>query len=443
MMGLRVRTRTWPRVRGGRLALPALLVVLAVAVTTVLLRPGDRAPSASAGQSGAPKECVLQYQVVKCTVLDVNGTPVRYALLPGTSARGTAVLVDLGGPGLAAFGEHWVPGLREALPPELARRSLLLLEEPWVTADAGDGSCTRALSDWFVASHDEQPTEGTLGPCRPQLQDASFGWTPQRYRDVVNAVSAAEHIRVDTLLGRSFAGERFSYLQNSLRQIVLVDPSPKSMSSAAFLTGREQAVLGVLAAACPTCGGPQGVADRLDAAAAEVRRAPIPVGGRSVALKATDVAMAAIAVAYSPVDRRAEMLAAVLAPRTAPALVGGLADSIWQRYGRTSVSPAYLAYLREVCAAYPGWSQVRAGGVAVAGAFLALHAPCTQNLVPVAKKGNGPSGEICVVSHAADPVVPAGSPATWSSLQRVRLVLVPPGPHGDLAAAEECGRKEN
>lgn len=227
-----------------------------------------------------------------------------------------------------------------------------------------------------------------------------------------------------------------SALGTPCRRAVLIDPVPQHSDATTFLAGRAEAVHVALTAAC---GGCRDVDTRLAQAASALAD---PVPGRSVPLRATDVGAAAIAVAYAPADRRSDLLAAVLSPRVGAAVVGSLADSVWQRYGTEDVSPAYLAYLREVCAAYPGWSAAAVGTGVITGTLQALHAPCAEGLVPFEATGDGPAGPLCVVSHAGDAVVPVGSARTWRGRPNTTVHLVPAGPHGDPAAAATCDMKD-
>ncbi|MBQ1081065.1 hypothetical protein [Nocardiopsis sp. B62] len=53
-----------------------------------------------------------------------------------------------------------------------------------------------------------------------------------------------------------------------------------------------------------------------------------------------------------------------------------ISDSFWMRYGISSISPGYLAYLAEACPAGGPWPQNLPEGQGHAFVLSSVHAPC-------------------------------------------------------------------
>jgi hypothetical protein len=164
-----------------------------------------------------------------------------------------------------------------------------------------------------------------------------------------------------------------------------------------------------------------------------------------VPLTSMDLGAAMLAVAYQPPGERRGFANAVSHPSSPSgrAKAGTLADSVWTRYGATDVSPAYLAYLAEVCPAYAPWPRLSSDDP-VARFLDAWHAPCrlasSREVTRYAPGQRGPE-RICVSSLRDDPVVPAGSTASWRP--RRGVILLPArrgGVHGSAGDLAACAR---
>lgn len=122
---------------------------------------------------------------------------VRYAVIRPRRAHAyaPAVLVDLGGPGLAIFGQQW-PGdrIRTLLPATLRDSALVLIEEPWVTGTETP-SCRRETAQLFTQAHLGHPTTKAAAvgrSCGIFASRSPLGWTPAFYDETVGAIATKE-----------------------------------------------------------------------------------------------------------------------------------------------------------------------------------------------------------------------------------------------------------
>lgn len=415
------------RTRGARpwrVALLAALVVVVgilglLGVPWALARGGaGAAPTASQ----TPGCAAVRYE--ECRELLTSAGKVRYALL-GSGADPRVAIFDVGGPGAAVFGAQWPEGFSSTIAPSMPYRGLLL-EEPWVGRPVPD-RCEAALRAWFAHAHaGDQRSTDLAGPC--ELGQGHWGWTPESYRAAIDAVEAAEEVHVDGMIGVSFGARRSRYLSGDLTWAVLANPAPREMTGQQYLAARQDALESMLAAQC----GCTDVNSALSQIVQQVTGSDAG-GSRSVPLTAADVGAAAIALAYQAQIPGNEYATKFWAAD--PSAIGALADSVWGRYGTDRISPSYLAYLDEVCAAYGPWPTAPTSSGLVGSTLTALHAPCAG--IPLAERDTGSQlPAACVSSVTNDPIAPPAFVATW---QPVTFTEIGEGSaHANVDGVTDC-----
>lgn len=390
-------------VRGARAVTAALLALGVLLGVLVVLRLLDARP-ADHRSAAAPTAC-SGVRYVECREIDTAGGRVRYAFLGGDPGTRDVALFDVGGPGASVFGEQWPSGYGSYIEPRMAGERSLVLEEPWVTAELSE-ECRGSLSAWFVDAHaGRTPRTDLVEPC--SLGTGTWGWTSASFREAVEAVEAVEGVRVRGLVAASFGAHRALYVGQSLEWAVLANPAPRTMAGNAYLAERERGVLAMLQAQCD-CG--DAFPERLEAVVSGVTGSQ--PGTRSLPLTRADVGAAALALTYQAHTPGTGYVEKFWAGD--PEAIGVLADSVWARYGTTSISTSYLAYLDEVCAAYAPWPRSTADDGIVSGVLSALHSPCVrfpgeQDAVTTLP----PSVRTCVSSQSQDPIAPEPFVRTW------------------------------
>lgn len=358
-----------------------------------------------------------------------GGEQIRYAVLQPSSdeeaspARG-ATVVDLGGPGVALFGANWPGAALQAVTDRL-RTPIVVLDEPWTRTPYPAG-CRRAASDWFTALHSglEAPSARFATTCR--LGRGLWGWTPESYREAVDAALDQEGLSFARFVGASFAGVRLSYLHQPPPEVVLVSPYPLGQSSSAYVETRVAAV----AAFCRARPGSSSCTGR----------ARIPAEAkRSLDVTEFDLGAAWIGTSY---QRDPTAYRELLAGDPDAGVVGALSDAVTGRFGVTDVSPSTFAYFDEVCSSFGTWRPGVGGDLAAKSFLLSWHDVCRQ--VPAPARPRDPqtleSAHVCVVTYRRDGVVPSvASQGYWGARADVHEVL--PGPsHGviDAQALSAC-----
>lgn len=378
-----------------------------------------------------------------CAAVVVGGQSYRYQLTegrPGDPDAGT-VVVDLGGPGRALFGNDDAATVASRWPgPE----RLLFLEEPWV-ARAVPESCADSLRELYRDLRAQQdPSAELVGPCGLDTA-GSWGWDPDRYRAVVDAVAAAEDLGLRGLVGSSYGAPRIAALADlpGLQWLVLNSPAPAAASAERYLQVRADTALQALTDACTDC-PPEGGATRLLTAAQDDLQAnPRTLPDRTPPVVAADVAAAAVGAAYLPTSEREHFVEGLrrLAPGDV-SLIGRLSDSTLLRYGAEDVSPAMLAYYDEVCRDYGPWPTAPPSDGPLAALLTRLHAPCTGITPSATAPFTAPAStelRSCVATSEADAVTPAAFSRTWTDLLDSPLSVTVPGTtHAPLDAMLEC-----
>jgi hypothetical protein len=86
------------------------------------------------------------------------------------------------------------------------------------------------------------------------------------------------------------------------------------------------------------------------------------------------------------------------------ATIGELSDRLWLRYGDAQVSPAFLAYLDEVCGAVGSWPARVPRIRTVTDVLAAAHLPCAAVAERPLRRPS--TGRLCLVTSRADAVAP-------------------------------------
>jgi len=251
------------------------------------------------------------------------------------------------------------------------RYNLLALEEPWVTATV-TVPCKEAMSGYYRALRDNggerisRAVNLLRDACAFDSGQARWGFDASSYRTLVSAIEARDGIHVIGFVGFSWGSMRHSYLSGKdLEFAVLVRPFPVGLDADKIIDER----LRVMREAG------LGRADEYPAQVVQERFLPV---------ETFDVASAMVDLGYVADGSFAEYRAQVMQQRKA-STIGRLSDNFWLRYGRDSISIAYLAQLQEFCATV-GQSRVPLAGVhSPREVLIAQFAPCVggQTIRPV------------------------------------------------------------
>ncbi len=408
-------------VQRGVLAILALMTTAGLAACSP---PDDRPKDPAARTSGSPSAAEVtpspgrgpqtscaDSPLEGCHEIRVEGRAYRYYLSPPKRATGTALLVDLGGPGIslsAVLGQDWVARLREDLGVLADGKALLLLDEPWTTGTQ-DARCRTSSANFYAAVRrnwrSARPASFPRISC--PWGKGQYGWSPSSYRRAVTAILAEHRFGVLDLAGLSFGAVRYAYIDDLVRSAVLVRPAAApGTSSAAVLDARVAEIWRALVTQCPTCSS-SNVSDRVRRLLDRYAGTSVNLPSRSVPLTDFDVASALVAVAISG--------------RTGPSLrwhassvdleaAGRLSDALWLRVGVGDVSPALTAYIDEYCQAYHG--PVQRGGFDAVRYILSAPTLCTGIEPPPDR--SPPRAVACLVVGKDDPSAPAALARTWS-----------------------------
>ncbi len=387
---------------------------------------------------------VLEESGPTCGGLRQSGCAVsdgyRYYVAGNPSAN-SAVVIDLGGPGLALGSADVLDSFVEALPkPLLDEYRLIALEEPWTYKPNPSSACEKAAEQWLREGRAtlSRTSENSLAEaasrmrqaCDPELEHG--GWNPMSYRAAVTSALQNEDVALDGYIGASFGSVRRLYLDEAVSPAwtILVDPAPPDGSLGNLLRDRAAAANQALADYCPGCSDHD-----VAAAAAALDANPVAIEGRSLPVSGADLRSAIAVGAKQPQQiQQALALATGGAEQTIDVLrvVAQTSDAAWGRFGTLSVAPSSLAYYSEVCAAYPGEAPAEPS-LAIGSALSVLHSPC---------KGEG-SGlpaprieQLCIVAHKNDVIA---GPATerWLGAYPDAVVHeLSSGPHGSPDVVE-------
>ncbi|MEV6041545.1 hypothetical protein AB0L65_61315 [Nonomuraea sp. NPDC052116] len=315
--------------------------------------------------------------------------------------------MDVGGPGVAVLsGQVRLPQLARTVNDLGLAYNLLFLEEPWVLK-ASPSNCSRALSELVrrIRTRDESsPTNDSTDvatKCFPEDSRRSWGFTSDSYNKVLQQVAAQESLRYSGFIGHSFGAVRLGYLRHiSLDWSILTRPFPVGVDGRQIVNARARAIEGMQRRVT----GHQGMPRALILAEAERR---------------FDYLSALVEVGYTQTPAFTRRLARLDSDAQA---AQRLAQQYWGIYGAGAVSPAYLAYLEEVCSAGKGWPYSYGRYNSVTSVLEAKHASCFLLKRKPAELiyGNEPR---CIVTSSSDTVTPASLVAK-SVLSRGRAIWV-------------------
>ena len=413
----------------------------AAALAVLALLAGCRSSVEAAPAASTASACPDSSKHGCRSVVLPDGSTLRFAVLGGQDSPDRqprqAVLVDAGGPGLSIFGEQWPEVLERELSSDLPDATLVLLEEPWVTSEVPQ-ACDEAVTVNFRAVHASDPTAEPASLSQAcGLGTGRWGWTAASYRTAVGAVAHAENLDFEGFVGISFGAQRLRYAPDLFRWAVVANPAPATATGADYLRARDAGIANMLSTLCGC--STDALEQQIRTTADRMAAAPAETPGRSIPVTSADVGAAALALSYQSADVRAAGAASVLGRTTDDALIGALADRTWLRFGDDQVSPAYLAYLDEVCSAYGPWPAANAGqDRPVAQALAALHAPCAGVPSNAAALHEVPAGlALCASSAVDDPVAPPEFSANWAALGAFQ-VTTEGDSHGDLTGIGRC-----
>lgn len=364
----------------------AALVVVASVVLAGCGATGDTIKVA------APKTepvCELQVPDDTCRAVALpGGRLLRYAKIAPNAGRKSPgiTLVDLGGPGYALFGTT-SSRTQLAMIANATHRTAVALEEPWVQERYPSG-CKEAVSQWFVAEHAGRGAGTSVMSSRCDLESGNWGWSQNRYKQAVAAVSRHENALVRVFVGVSFGSERLRYLEKPPATAWLLYPASATSSADRLLSERAELTPGI----CSNCAIRRGMPR-----------------GRSIGVTAFDAGAALVATAYQ--EHPARALDFLRAGNPTAQVIGALSDSVTNRYAVNAISPATFAYWQETCHAY-GNAHANSGVPASAARFLwTWQRPCAD--LHQQALGAVSSAHVCLVVDEADHVVPRTSAATW------------------------------
>ncbi|MFI1994515.1 hypothetical protein [Actinoplanes sp. NPDC020271] len=388
----------------------AVLAVLA-AVTLAGCTNTGHGPAAAKPDVAASQPPCQDSIADGCRELSVGGRDYRYYVSPPPSgATGEALLVDLGGPGISLSSllpPNYGDSFRKDLGPIADGKTLLLVEEPWVSGKA-DPACRESSTAFYAWARQNWRTMSAA--TAPQMTcpwgQGTYGWNATTYRNVIQAITGREQITGVDMAAISFGAVRYTYISDLVGHVTLVRPAAApGTNSDTVVEARTRQVWKDLVARCAGCTAgtvKRVVADTVRRYAGTTTELPdrsVPVNDFDIAsgLAAAGISTADITLSWTSATHTVDL-------RTA----AQLSDALWMRIGEQSVSPALVAYTDEYCQAYPaghgstGDDPIRA----------ILNAPnlCNgrQAQTPVTTKPVD-----CLIIGADDSSAPADLAATW------------------------------
>ncbi|UQU65773.1 hypothetical protein COUCH_05490 [Couchioplanes caeruleus] len=378
----------------------ALAAAVAVAVAVVVVVGSNENAHHAEGSAGRPVTgpanldvCVDFPSRAECRQATAGGRSWRYTLHRPARATKETVIVDFGGPGVPVLSDDYLSGFVTQAPQVFDRYNVIAVDEPWSTR-AVDPACRQSLSE-FASAIRSTPTGPALrqaGALRDtcDIQHGRWGFTPESYRQVIDAVGRKENLSYVGFIGHSFGSMRLRYLQagpmrRTLRWAALSRPYPVGVTGATLLTQRAEAMSTFLKShmrAEPTVQSPRS-------------------GGASVTR--FDALSAEVEIGYLAADGQAQAAADIAAGNHD--VTSRLSDQLWQRYGDGDMSPAYLAQLDELCGAVR--LELPESYRNPADILAAQLLPCSPDEKPDAARLSLGSTPLCVAAAAGDTVSPA------------------------------------
>lgn len=417
----------------------AMLCAFVSACTSAESPPdvSDAAASACSGVSSAQP----------CSAVVVNGRSVRYSIVPKAADgdRSKAVLVDLGGPGRVLFAGDDGTQFARVWP---GRETLILLEEPWVSASATP-PCLDSLRAFYEGIHAAARVSGDgarqlAEKC--QLGESGFwGWSPDAYRGAVEAILAKERLQLAGVVSSSFGATRSRWLSGVPFEWQILDsPSPYEITGRDYLAARSEAASKTVARVCKSCD--QSAPPALRASIRALNRNAVAVSSRSLAVNGQDLQAALLALPYLPPTEQEDAAKAILRPQNPDnaRTIGLLSDSVLLRYGVTDMSPAALAYLQEVCGSFTPWDALAESEPGVDSVADRFHQPCqfVPRLDGAPNESRPSPARRCLASSSDDAVTPPAFAERWvDELEIADTVTASNASHGAVELAVACYRK--
>ena len=272
----------------------------------------------------------------------------------------------------------------------LKNKNLLFLEEPWVGKEPEE-ECQFALSEFYKTAR----TEDDLSDASLTIQrdcglfseiGEEWGFSESSYRELVESISQVEEIGITGFFGYSFASVRASYIDFPLEWAVFVKPYPVGVSGNEIVAERQSII-----------------SESIISNNGEI--SSVEIDDRSFPVDEFDYASAEVALGYLSGDQL-KVAESALRKQDSPTLVGELSDSLWMRYGVSSISPGYLAYLQEVCRLGSDWQAIGSDFEIESQRILSkIHMPCRSD-VSAGSLPDVVAEDICIISASRDPVAP-------------------------------------
>lgn len=417
------------------------IVAIAFAVRTSKSHP--RTPIE--GLVGKKRHCDPELKGLPCSEVVLSNRTIRYVALDRQGDTKAAVVVDLGGPGVALPASRLALAmLRAEIPADMR---MIVLEEPWATHPVSE-LCRTALSRFYVALTRAQERRARASielsrNCQLMGGGRPWGWTPASYREAVEAVADAERVQLRGIIAVSFGALRTARLwagETSVDWVVLASPAGFDLSGKRYMMARQASANAALLRGCKACSKPREERTQLLRLRLDLERRPVRVSGRTPSVRGADLDAAVLEAAYLSEGERAQFVGRLLDRRAGTfRQIGELSDRLLLRYGEYDIAPSFLAYLAEVCRAYQPWPDSNAD---VGSLIEALHAPCQAERARSREAlGERPSARLCIAYATHDDIVPVEEQRRW--FRRFPLAVKRGGGemHGDLAAVSSCVRE--
>jgi hypothetical protein len=394
------------------------IVVVVLAAAAILVRLSS-SNGASQAEEPAADPCFSPTTEEGCEAVQVDDRDWRYLLRPAGTPTSDTVIVDPGGPGISVLSGQF----NLASIDELGQYNLLVIEEPWVTADVSS-ECQGAVSDYYLTLRAMAAPDAHASAVAAQcdLGSGTFGFEADQYRNVVSTIAGKEDIQIVGFVGHSFASVRRAYLEDAAEALkpdwtVVTRPFPLGAQTQELVDER---------------------VDTIESAGIQVHGdfpAELEAADRSVEVTAFDAYSAAVSSGYVA-DDQMEAVTQALASADDPDLVGNLSDQLWMRYGRTSLSYGMIAIWDELCANGLNLEE-ELGNVApeqsIEYILQGLVRPCDS---PGKQIEPEISGTLCVTGAESDSVTPLS--LIRESFNGHHIEEQPTSSHHDRGGLQEC-----
>lgn len=404
-----------------RWRIPTALIIYAL---TCIDWPALTACSVDArGERASNSERELMPSSAARSQVRVSSVQGRYALLRSRHRTNRTALVDVGGPGVSVLSARGgVTGLQYIYADLLRETNILFLEEPWVRREPQPG-CRATLSLWYETIRDtdktatrEEIVDAFQSACGLGSQPSLWGFGANSYRSTIRSIAEDERLDLIGFLGFSFGSARWSYLADiDFEWSVLLSPFPVGVQGAQLIGARTKAIDQLW-----------GHLMRMQSKPARLPRARRAIRARPVT--PFDRLSAIVELSYLSKPELASV--AVSLRGNDKAVLGGLSDRLWWRYGKADISPAILAYFDELCPATLPWPRSSGTIDSISALLVAYHAPC-RGLVGGPRLQQPHAAKVCITVSSADAVVDESLVRTaYSGLQ------------GVLRASAHCGHSD-